>query len=53
MGKDTKIDFLSQVLRTLWGTEYLAHLAQTVILFFAYIRKVKQKLLKGARVALF
>ena len=28
MGKDTKIDFLSQILRKLWGIEYLAHLAQ-------------------------
>ena len=26
MGKDTKTDFLSQILRTLWGIEYLAHL---------------------------
>ena len=28
MGKDTKTDFLSQILRKLWGIEYLAHLAQ-------------------------
>ena len=50
MGKDTKSDFLSQILRKLWGTEYLAHLAQTVISFFAHMT---EKLLKGARVALF
>ena len=35
MSKGTKIDFLSQILRKLWGIEYLAHLAQTAILFFA------------------
>ena len=50
MGKDTKIDFLSQILRKLWGIEYLAHLAQRAILFFAYMTG---KLLKGAGVALF
>ena len=50
MGKDTKSDFLSQILRKLWGIEYLAHLAQTVISFFAYMT---EKLLKGAVVALF
>ena len=44
MGKDTKIDFLSQILRKLWGIEYLAHLAQTDIFFFAYMT---EKLLKG------
>ena len=27
MGKDTNSDFLSQILRKLWGIEYLAHLA--------------------------
>ena len=49
MGKDTKNDFLSQKLKKLWGTgiKYLAHLAQTVILFFACMT---EKLLKGARV---
>ena len=47
MGKDTKSDFLSQILRKLWGTEYLAHLAQTAISFFAYMT---EKLLKGAGV---
>ena len=31
----TQIDFLLQTLRKLWGIEYLAHLAQTVIIFFA------------------
>ena len=50
MGKDTKSDFLSQILRKLWGIEYLAHLAQTDISFFAYMT---EKLLKGAGVALF
>ena len=35
MGKDTNIDFLSQILRKLWGIAYLAHLAQTAIIFFA------------------
>ena len=50
MGKDTKSDFLSQILRKLWGTEYLAHLAQTAISFFAYMTV---KLLKGAGVELF
>ena len=47
MGKDTKTDFLSQILRKLWGIEYLAHLAQTAILFFAYMT---EKLLKGVGV---
>ena len=43
MGKDTKSDFVSQILRKLWGIEYLAHLAQTAISFFAYMtRKVAQ-----------
>ena len=43
MSKDTKIDFLSQILRKLWGIEYLAHLAQTAILLFClYDRKVAQ-----------
>ena len=50
MGKDIKSDFLLQILRKLWGTEYLAHLAQTDISFFAYMT---EKLLKGAGVALF
>ena len=50
MGKDTKSDFLSQILRKLWGIEYLAHLAQTSISFFAYMT---EKLLKAAGVALF
>ena len=49
MDKDTKSDFLSQILRKLWGIEYLAHLAQTAISFFAYMT---EKLLKGAGVAL-
>ena len=43
-GKDTKSDFLSQILRKLWGIEYFAHLAQTAISFFAYMT---EKLLKG------
>ena len=52
MGKDTKSDFLSQILRKLWviDHEYLAHLAQTAISFFAYMT---ERLLKGAGVALF
>ena len=50
MGEDTKFDFLSQILRKLWGIEYLAYLAQTAISFFAYMT---EKLLKGAGVALF
>ena len=50
MGKDTKSDFLSQILWKLWGVEYLAHFAQTAILFFAYMT---EKLLKSAEVALF
>ena len=50
MGKDKKIDFLSQILRKLWGIEYRASLAQTAILFFAYMT---EKLLKGAGVTLF
>ena len=45
MGKGTKTDFLSQILRTLWGIEYLVHLALTAILFFA---DTTEKLLKGA-----
>ena len=52
MGKDTKIDFLLQILRKLCCIEYLAiaHLAQKDISFFAYMT---EKLLKGAGVALF
>ena len=50
MGKDTKIDFLSQILRKLWGLECLAHFAQTGILFFAYMI---EKFLKGDGVAVF
>ena len=50
MGKDTKIDFLSQILRKLWGIEYLAHLAQTAIIIFALM---VEKVLKGAGIALF
>ena len=49
MGEDTKIDFLSQILRKLWGIEYLAQLAQTDIFCFVYMT---EKLLKGAGVAL-
>ena len=45
MGKDTKIDFLSHILRKLWGIKYLAHLAQTAIIFCAWMA---EKLLKGA-----
>ena len=50
MGKDTKSDFLSQILRKLWGIEYLANFAQKAISFFACMT---EKLLKGAGVALF
>ena len=50
MGKDTKIDFLSKILRKLWGIEYHAHLAKTDIFFFAYMREM---LLEGAGVTLF
>ena len=49
LDKGTKIDFLSQILRKLWGIEYLARLAQTAISFFAYMT---EKLLKGAGVRL-
>ena len=43
MGRDTKADFLSHILRKLWGTEYLAHLAQTGhFIFCLYDRKVAQ-----------
>ena len=49
MGKDTKTDFLSQILRKLLGIEYLAHLAQKAISLFAYMT---EKLLKSAGVAL-
>ena len=49
MGKDKKTDFLSQILRKLWSIEYLAHLAQTAILFFAFMT---ERLLQGAGVAL-
>ena len=31
MGKGPKIDFLSQILRKLWGTEYLAHLTEKLL----------------------
>ena len=50
MGKNTKSHFLSPILRKLWGIEYVAHLAQAAISFFAYMT---EKLLKGAGVALF
>ena len=50
MGKDTKSDFVSQILRKLLGIEYRAHLAQTAISFLAYMT---ENLLKGAGVALF
>ena len=50
MDKDTKSDFLSQIVRKLWGFEYLAHLAQTAISFFACMTV---KLLNGVGVALF
>ena len=48
MGKDTctKTDFLSQILRKLWGIEYLAHLAQMAILFFAYMTETLLKVLE-------
>ena len=49
MGKDTKTDFLSHIVRKLWGIEYLAHLSHTAISFFAYMT---EKLLKGTGVAL-
>ena len=45
MGKDTKIDFLPQILKKLWGIEYLVHTAQTASLFVA---SMTEKLLKGA-----
>ena len=44
MGKDTKSDFLSQILWKLWSIKYLAHLDQMVISFFAYMTET---LLKG------
>ena len=50
MHKGTKTDFLSQILRKLWAIEYIALLAQTAILIFAYMT---EKLLKGAGVTLF
>ena len=51
MGKDKqRLTFFHKMLRKLWGTEYLAHLAQTAILFFPYMT---EKLLKGAGVAIF
>ena len=50
MGKDTESDFLSQILRKLWGIEYLAHLAQMAISFSAYMT---EKMLRDAGVALF
>ena len=50
MGKDTNSDFLSQISMKLWDIEYLAHLAQKAISFFAYMTET---LLKGAGVALF
>ena len=49
MGKGTKTDFLSQILKKLWGIEYCAYLAQTAILFLDYMT---EKLLKGAGVEL-
>ena len=50
MGKDTRIDFISQILRKLWSVEYVAQLAQTAISCFAHMT---EKLLKGAGVELF
>ena len=46
MGKDTKIEFLSQIFRKLWVIKYLAHLAQTAILIFAYMTEKYLKVLK-------
>ena len=46
MGKDTKIEFVSQIFRKLWGIEYLAYLAQTAILIFAYMTEKLLKVLK-------
>ena len=37
MGKGTKVDFLSQILRKLWGIEYLAHLPQAACHVHAYV----------------
>ena len=39
MAKGTKIDYLSQLLRKLWGIGYLAHLVQTAILVFCLCDK--------------
>ena len=41
------IDFLSQMLKNLWGIKYLAHLAHMAISLFPYMTA---KLLKGAGV---
>ena len=41
MGKDTKIDFLLQILRKLSGIKDLAHFSQAAILFFAH-KKIAQ-----------
>ena len=46
MGKDTKIEFLSQIYRKLWVIKHLAHLAQTAILIFAYMTEKYLKVLK-------
>ena len=42
MGKDTKIDFLSQILRKLCGIKYFAYLAHMVFIFCLYDGKVAQ-----------
>ena len=44
-GKGTKSDCLSQILKKLWGTEYLAHLAHLDghFIFCLYDRKVAQE----------
>ena len=48
MGKDTKINFLSQILRKLWGIEYLAHVASMdFFIFCVYDRKVAQGCWRG------
>ena len=46
MGKDTKIDFLLQILRKLSGIKDLAHFSQAAILFLL-IKKIAQRCQSG------
>ena len=51
MGKDTKINFLLQILSKLCGIYDLAHFSQVAILFFSH-KKIAQECQSGIRLIL-